>query len=228
LALRWREDEHNNRTFGMYFKPALAFAAATGLLVGCVDPYSNTNRTATGVAAGAIAGGVLGAASGASDRTAATILGAGIGAIAGGAIGATLDRQAAELRGSLGTGVDVRNTGNEIVVTMSQDILFATDSATLRPDLRRDLQAIAANLQRYPDSAIIVTGHTDSTGTMAYNQSLSERRADSVAAVLIESGVSSRRVVARGAGQTQPVASNDSAAGRAQNRRVEIIIRPNA
>lgn len=212
----------------MYFKPALAFAAAAGLLAGCVDPYSNTNRTTTGMAAGAIAGGVLGAASGSSDRTAATLIGAGVGAIAGGAIGAALDRQAAELRGELGAGVDVRNTGNEIVVTMSQDILFATDSATLRPDLRRDLQAIAANLQRYPDSAIFVTGHTDSTGTMAYNQSLSERRADSVAAVLIESGVSSRRIVARGAGQTQPVASNDTAAGRAQNRRVEIVIRPTA
>lgn len=212
----------------MYFKPALAIAASAGLLAGCVDPYSNTNRTTTGMAAGALAGGVLGATSNASDRTAATILGVGIGAIAGGAIGAALDRQAAELRGELGAGVDVRNTGEEIVVTMSQDILFATDSATLRPDLRSDLQAIAANLQRYPDSAIFVTGHTDSTGTMAYNQSLSERRADSVAAVLIESGVSSRRIVARGAGQTQPVASNDTAAGRAQNRRVEIVIRPNA
>lgn len=212
----------------MYFKPALAIAAAAGLLAGCVDPYSNTNRTTTGMAAGAIAGGVLGASSGSSDRTAATLIGAGVGAIAGGAIGAALDRQAAELRGELGAGVDVRNTGNEIVVTMSQDILFATDSATLRPDLRRDLQAIAANLQRYPDSAIFVTGHTDSTGAMAYNQSLSERRADSVAAVLIESGVSSRRIVTRGAGQTQPVASNDTAAGRAQNRRVEIVIRPNA
>ena len=210
----------------MSLKPFLALAAATVLVAGCVDPYSDTNRTTTGLAAGAIAGGVLGAASGSRDRTAATILGAGVDAIAGGAIGAALDRQAAELRAQLGNDIDVRNTGDEIVVTMAQDILFATDSATLRPDLRTDLRAIAANLQRYPDSTIIVTGHTDSTGTMAYNQSLSERRADSVAAVLIESGVAARRVVARGAGQTRPVASNDTAAGRAQNRRVEIVIRP--
>ncbi|MCC5970357.1 MAG: OmpA family protein [Pararhodobacter sp.] len=210
----------------MSFKPALALAASALLVAGCVDPYSDTNRTTTGMAAGAVAGGVLGAASGSRDRTAATILGAGVGAIAGGAIGAALDRQAAELRSQLGSEIDVRNTGDEIVVTMGQDILFATDSATLRADLRSDLRAIAANLQRYPDSAIVVTGHTDSTGSMAYNQSLSERRADSVAAVLIESGVSSRRVVAQGAGQTRPVASNDSAAGRAQNRRVEIVIRP--
>ncbi|WP_333827676.1 OmpA family protein [Pararhodobacter sp.] len=211
----------------MSFKPVLALAAATALVAGCaVDPYANTNRTQQGAVAGAIAGGVLGAATGSGNRLPEALLGAGIGAVAGGVVGASLDRQAAELRAQLGNEIDVRNTGNEIVVTMAQDILFATDSATLRADLRSDLRAIAANLQRYPDSTIIVTGHTDSTGAMAYNQSLSERRADSVAAVLIESGVSSRRVVARGAGQTQPVASNDTAAGRAQNRRVEIVIRP--
>lgn len=210
----------------MTLKPVIALAASAALLAGCVDPYSDTNRTQTGVVAGAIAGGVLGAASGSSDRTAATLVGAGVGALAGGAIGAALDRQAAELRAQLGADVGVVNTGNEIIVTMPQDILFAVDSATLRPDLRRDLQSIAANLNRYPDSAIIITGHTDSTGSMAHNQRLSERRADSVAAVLVESGVAPRRVVARGAGQTQPIASNETAAGRAQNRRVEIVIRP--
>lgn len=211
----------------MSLKPFLALAAATALVAGCdVDPYSDTNRTQQGAVAGAIAGGVLGAATGSGNRLPEALLGAGIGAVAGGVVGASLDRQAAELRAQLGNNIDVRNTGDEIVVTMAQDILFATDSANLRPDLRSDLRSIATNLQRYPDSAIIVTGHTDSTGSMAYNQNLSERRADSVAAVLIESGVSSRRVVARGAGQTQPVASNDTAAGRAQNRRVEIVIRP--
>jgi len=211
----------------MSLKPVLALFAATALIAGCaVDPYSDTNRTQQGAVAGAIAGGVLGAATGSGNRLPEALLGAGIGAVAGGVVGASLDRQAAELRAQLGSQTDVRNTGDEIVVTMAQDILFATDSATLRPDLRSDLRAIAANLQRYPESAIIVTGHTDSTGTMAYNQNLSERRADSVAAVLIESGVSSRRVQSRGAGQTRPVASNDTAAGRAQNRRVEIVIRP--
>ncbi len=212
----------------MFFKPALATVAAAALLVGCTDASGNLNRTQTGVLTGAVAGGLLGVAAGSGGRAPEALLGAGLGAIAGGAIGATLDRQAAELRGQLGADVDVRNTGNEIIVTMPQDILFAVDSAALRPDLRRDLQAIAANLQRYPDSLIQVTGHTDSTGSMAYNQSLSERRADSVASVLIESGVSARRVVARGAGQSQPVASNSTASGRSQNRRVEIVIRPTA
>ncbi|HHX90491.1 MAG TPA: OmpA family protein [Paracoccus sp.] len=211
----------------MSLKPVLAIAAAALLVAACeVDPYADTNRTQQGAVAGAIAGGVLGVATGSGNRLPEALLGAGVGALAGGVIGASLDRQAAELRAQLGHNIDVRNTGDEIVVTMPQDILFATDSAALRPDLRSDLRAIAANLQQYPDSTIIITGHTDSTGAMAYNQSLSERRASSVAAVLIESGVSSGRVVPRGAGQTQPVASNETAAGRAQNRRVEIVIRP--
>lgn len=211
----------------MSLKPVLAIAAAALLVAACeVDPYADTNRTQQGAVAGAIAGGVLGVATGSGNRLPEALLGAGVGALAGGVIGASLDRQAAELRAQLGHNIDVRNTGDEIVVTMPQDILFATDSAALRPDLRSDLRAIAANLQQYPNSTIIITGHTDSTGTMAYNQSLSERRASSVAAVLIESGVSSGRVVPRGAGQTQPVASNETAAGRAQNRRVEIVIRP--
>jgi outer membrane protein OmpA-like peptidoglycan-associated protein len=143
-------------------------------------------------------------------------------------IGAVLDRQAAELRRDLGPETTIRNTGQELILTMPQDILFAVDSATLRPDLRADLQVIAANLRRNPDSMIRVVGHTDSTGALAYNQRLSERRAESVAAVLIENGVSGRRIITQGMGPNDPVASNATASGRAQNRRVEIVIRPNA
>lgn len=208
-------------------KPALAALSLLAFASACTDPMTGEiDNTRTGLLAGALTGATFGAISGSGDRTGPILLGAGVGAIAGGALGSVLDRQAAELRRDLGGNVGVVNTGREIVVTMPQDILFATDSAVLRPDLRRDLQTIAANLQRYPDSLIVVTGHTDNVGSAAYNQSLSERRADSVAAVLIESGVSGRRVVAQGAGLTQPVASNATAAGRAQNRRVEITIRP--
>ncbi|MEZ5750628.1 MAG: OmpA family protein [Paracoccaceae bacterium] len=185
------------------------------------------DRSRTGMLMGALAGGLVGAANGGGDRFPEVLIGAGVGAVAGQAIGSHLDRQAAELRGSLGSNVGVVNTGSEIVVTMPQDILFETDSADLRPDLRADLTTIAANLQRYPDSVVLVTGHTDSTGTAGYNQRLSERRADAVAGVLITAGVPPRRIMARGAGQTQPVASNDTEYGRAQNRRVEITIRPN-
>nr|WP_323038083.1 OmpA family protein [Pararhodobacter sp.] len=208
---------------------AMAALALVALTAACTDPTTGEySRERSGLLTGAAVGGLLGAATGSGNRTPEVLIGAGLGAIAGGAIGGHLDRQAAELRGALGPQVDVVNTGSEIVVTMPQDILFATNSAELRGDLRADLTAIASNLQRYPDSQVIVTGHTDSTGTAAYNQSLSERRADSVASVLVTSGVPSRRVVARGAGLTQPVASNDTALGRAQNRRVVITIRPTA
>ncbi len=206
---------------------AFATLAALSVVAACTTPSGEYDRANTGLLTGALAGGLIGAATGSGNRTPAVLIGAGLGAIAGGAIGTHLDRQAAELRGSLGSNVGVVNTGSEIVVTMPQDILFATNSASLRPDLQSDLHTIAANLQRYPDSVVYVTGHTDSTGSAAYNQSLSERRADAVAGVLITSGVPSRRVQARGAGLTQPIASNDTAAGRAQNRRVEITIRPN-
>ncbi|GAB4274930.1 MAG: hypothetical protein Kow0013_29040 [Pararhodobacter sp.] len=207
---------------------ALAALAALSLAAACTQPTGEYDRVRTGALAGAIAGGLLGAGSNASNRAGATVLGAGIGALAGAGVGSLLERQAQELRGDLGPNVQVHNTGSEIIVTMPQDILFATDSADLRPDLRADLRAIAGNLQRYPDSIVVVTGHTDSTGSADYNQRLSERRADAVAAVLISSGVSASRIRAVGAGMTQPIASNDTAVGRAQNRRVEITIRPNA
>jgi outer membrane protein OmpA-like peptidoglycan-associated protein len=210
----------------MTLKPALAALSVLALTAACTDPMTGQiDNTRTGLLAGALTGAAIGGLGG-GDRTGPVLLGATVGAIAGGAFGSVLDRQAAELRRDLGSNVGVVNTGREIVVTMPQDILFATNSATLRADLRRDLQTIAANLQRYPDSLIVVTGHTDNVGSAPFNQSLSERRADSVAAVLIESGVSGRRVLAQGAGLTQPIATNATEFGRAQNRRVEITIRP--
>jgi outer membrane protein OmpA-like peptidoglycan-associated protein len=205
---------------------AFSAVGALILIAGCTTPTGERDHTRTGLLTGALAGAALGNI--VSDNSTGTLVGAGLGAMAGGMIGADLDRQAAELRGELGPDVRVENTGAEIVVTMPQDILFETDSAALRSDLRADLQTIAANLQRYPGSTVIVTGHTDSTGTAGYNQQLSERRADAVAGVLVTSGVPASRVIARGAGQTQPVASNETELGRAQNRRVEITIRPNA
>lgn len=213
----------------MIASKAIAALSLVALTAACSDPSTGEySRERTGLLSGAAIGGLLGAATGSGNRTPEVLIGAGLGAIAGGVIGGSLDRQAAELRGSLGPQVDVRNTGSEIVVTMPQDILFATDSADLRSDLRSDLNAIAGNLQRYPDSVVIVMGHTDSTGSVGYNQRLSERRADSVASVLISAGVPARRINAIGAGPSQPVASNDTASGRAQNRRVEITIRPNS
>lgn len=198
------------------------------LLSGCVDPNSapGQNRT-TGALTGAALGGIIGG-QGKGDNTAQVVGGAIIGGLIGGAIGNQLDQQAAELRSQIGNpNVGVTNTGSELIVTMPQDILFAFDSDTLRADLTNDLYAVASNLQRYPNSTVQVIGHTDNVGTSAYNQDLSQRRANSVARVLVNAGVPSNRVVAIGRGEDQPIASNLTAAGQAQNRRVEIHIRPN-
>ncbi|MCA2011736.1 OmpA family protein [Cereibacter sphaeroides] len=210
----------------MISSKAFAALAALSLAAACTTSTGELSRTNTGLLTGAVAGGLLGAATGSGNRTPEVLLGAGIGAMAGGLIGQHLDRQAAELQASLGSNATVVNTGSEIVVTMPQDILFATDSYTVRPDLQANLRAVASNINSYPTSAVIIRGHTDSTGSDAYNQQLSMRRADAVAGVLISSGVPAARVQAVGMGESAPIASNDSAAGRAQNRRVEITIRP--
>jgi outer membrane protein OmpA-like peptidoglycan-associated protein len=190
------------------------------------DPNQRTRE-------GAIVGGLFGAASGlivgdnAKERRNGALIGAVIGAGVGAAVGNNLDKQAAELRRDIGNGdVSIVNTGNELIVTMPQDILFATDSANLRSDLQGDLRALANNLDKYRDTTIDIVGHTDNTGAASYNQDLSQRRAQSVAAILVSSGVSSSRIRAYGRGEDSPVASNLTPGGRAQNRRVEIIIRP--
>ena len=207
--------------------PMLIASAGALFLAGCADPYTGqTDRTRTGALAGAAIGGAVGAGTGDGGLT-RTAIGAGLGAAAGGLIGQRLDAQARELRRDMGDDrIAIENTGSELIVTMPQEILFATDSAEVRPDLRRDLRAMANNLQANPASRIQVIGHTDSTGAASYNQSLSERRANSVANVLRDAGVSNQRITAVGRGEDQPVATNLTAEGRAQNRRVEIIIRP--
>ncbi len=208
-------------------KPILAVTLGALALTACED-VNVGERTRTGAAAGALVGGLFGATRDGDNRLAKTAAGAAVGAAIGGAIGAQLDRQQAELEQGFGNDqIDVINTGSELIVRMPQDILFAVDSAAVRPDLRRDLNVLAGNLLRYPDSTVFVVGHTDNTGSAAYNQDLSQRRAQSVASVLIEGGVSPRRLIASGRGEDQPIASNLTAQGRALNRRVDITIRPN-
>lgn len=211
--------------------PLLAVAAMVGLSA-CTDPAylsaDNPNRNRDqGVLLGAATGAALGQIFG--GDTSATVTGAAVGAVAGGVIGNNLDKQEADLRASLGNDqVQITNTGNSLVVTLPQDILFATDSFAVRPDLQRDLRAVANNLQAYPDTTIQIVGHTDNTGAAAYNQTLSERRANAVADVLLEAGTPIGRITTVGRGEDQPVASNLSPEGKAQNRRVEIVILPTA
>ncbi len=213
----------------MILKTPLALLTLGAFTVaGCVPTTEANRRQNTGAAAGALLGGALGATSKGDDKLLKTVVGAGIGAAIGGAIGSSLDAQAAELRNNIGDNrVSITNTGSELIVNLPQDILFATDSATLRGDLTQDLRAVAQSLLNYPNTTVQVLGHTDNTGSAAYNQNLSQRRAQSVASILQANGVPGGRIIAIGRGEDQPVASNLSEDGRAQNRRVEIVIRPN-
>ena len=216
-------------------KITLALAAGSlGLTTACTDPaYLSPDDPDYKTKQGALLGAGLGAAIGAvtagsGDRGKAAMTGAVVGAAAGVIGGSILDRQERDLRNAVGNDVRITNTGDRLIVTMPQDILFATDSASLRPDLQRDIRAVASNLNAYPDSTIQVLGHTDNVGDAGYNQDLSYRRADSVAAILTSEGVASHRIQSIGRGESQPVASNLSPEGRQQNRRVEIVILPNA
>lgn len=201
---------------------ALALAACTNTTG---EPLGENTR------GGAIAGGLIGAAIGGIRNDDNPLLGAAIGgaigAGVGGTIGSVLDAQERDLRESLDNDdILIQNTGSELIVTMPEGILFAIDSAVVQPSLRSDLGALARNLQQYPDTTVNVIGHTDNTGSAAYNQDLSGRRAQAVSSILLQNGVSPSRIRSFGRGEDQPVATNLTAEGRQQNRRVEVIITP--
>lgn len=196
------------------------------------DPYTGQQKTSN-LASGAVLGAALGAVGGAviggggRDSRNGALIGAGIGALAGGAIGSYMDNQEAELRAQLqGTGISVTRVGDRIILNMPSNITFATDQDQVMPQFYPTLNSVAIVLRKFDKTLIDVNGHTDSTGSVAYNQGLSERRAMSVAGYLNSQGVDPRRVSALGFGPSQPIASNATAEGRAQNRRVEIQIAP--
>ena len=194
---------------------------------GTADDGTDANRktkrgAAIGAVAGAIAGAVIGNQSG-NNRTGA-VVGAAAGAAVGAAVGRRMDKQEQELRQIEGVEVS-RPSEGEIAVRLTSDILFDVNSYALRSASRTTLQDLARNFSQYPDNIIDVEGHTDSSGTDAYNQRLSEQRAASVADYLIDQGVAARNVTVYGYGESRPKSSNDSAEGRQLNRRVEIHIR---
>ena len=211
----------------------LAIAASALLLVAACDPGApnqsqNTRQGAViGALGGAAAGALIGNDGTVRDRNRAALVGAALGAGVGAGVGNNLDRQAEELRRALRSDVGVSNNGNNLVVVLSQDLLFATNSTQVGAQSQNDLLIVARSLTNYPDSTVNVIGHTDNVGSAAFNQDLSERRAQSVASVLRSGGVSSARIRSIGAGLNQPIASNATAEGRQLNRRVEIIITPN-
>ena len=217
----------------MFFtKLPLALATASVLaLAACQAPLPGqaTNNTRTGALVGAGLGAAVGALSGDNNRD--RIRNAAIGAAVLGGAGAlggnVLDRQEAELRQQLGSDVGIVNNGTNLVVNLPNDILFAVDSASLTGGLQQDLITVAGSINRYPDTTVNVIGHTDSDGSAQYNLDLSQRRAQAVSSVLINAGVSPARIRSLGRGEDQPIASNLTPAGKALNRRVEIIITPN-
>jgi outer membrane protein OmpA-like peptidoglycan-associated protein len=204
--------------------------SAVVLVAGCTDPRaldpSDPNRnTRTGAIAGAAIGTGLAAITGAEG--AQLLVGAVAGGLAGGLAGSELDRQAAELRAQLANdGITVRNAGDRLTVTLPQDLTFETGSAKVLPSLEADILQVAGYLQRLPTSTVQVIGHTDSTGDATFNLGLSQERANAVASVLLAGGVAGNRIQAIGQGEAQPVATNLTPEGRAQNRRVEIVILP--
>jgi outer membrane protein OmpA-like peptidoglycan-associated protein len=215
----------------LWIRPT-AVATLLGFLAGCttIDPYTRereVSKATTGAAIGAATGAAVGAISGRRDRGKRAIIGAGIGAIAGGAVGYYMDRQEAELRKRLeGTGVSVTRVGNNIVLNMPGNITFQVDRAEIRPQFFEVLSSVALVLQEYEKTLVEVSGHTDSTGSEAHNQALSERRAQAVATYVQAQGIPPVRFLVVGFGESRPIADNATEQGRAQNRRVEITLIP--
>jgi outer membrane protein OmpA-like peptidoglycan-associated protein len=215
-------------------KVILASASLTVLLSGCetLDAYTQESKTSSatkGAVIGAVAGAVVGLVSGddAVERRQHALIGAGVGALAGGAIGAYMDRQEAELRAELqGSGVSVTRIGDNITLNMPGNVTFATDSSDLSPGFFDVLNSVGKVLVKFNQTVVEVAGHTDSTGSDAYNQSLSERRAASVARYLQGQGVDTQRMITVGLGESMPIADNSTAEGRQANRRVEITMVP--
>lgn len=209
--------------------------AVTGALVttsACTTNPETGNRrlsnTGLGAILGAAGGYLLGDIVGGRNSRTEQIVGAGIGAIAGGAVGRYMDQQEADLRrATAGTGVDVIRQGDDLVLRMPSGITFAYNRYDIQPQFQSTLNEVAETLAEYQQTYIDIYGHTDTTGSDAYNQQLSERRAESVATYLSARGVQRARMATRGFGETQPlVAPEQSEADRAANRRVEIKVVP--
>jgi outer membrane protein OmpA-like peptidoglycan-associated protein len=209
---------------------ATAVATVFMLSACTTDPYTGekqASKTAIGAGIGAAVGAIGGAIVGGSNKRKSALIGAGIGALAGGGVGAYMDAQEAKLRKQLeGTGVSVTRDGDNIILNMPSNITFDVDSASVRGSFYDVLDSVVLVLNEYNKTYVDVIGHTDSTGSEAYNQTLSESRASAVANYLNAEGVLQERLLVRGMGERYPVADNSTPEGRQLNRRVEIGIVP--
>lgn len=210
--------------------PLLVIVATAVTLSGCasMEDFAKNpekQKTRQGAAIGAVGGTIAGLLISPSWKGA--LIGAGVGALAGGAVGNYMDKQEAALRKQMaGTGAEVVRWGDNLTIDLPGGVTFATDSAQINPKFNDVLDRIAATLVDYNQTVVQVAGHTDSTGSHAYNMQLSQKRADSVKTHLTSRGVTAQRLQAVGAGPDHPVGDNATAEGRARNRRVEITIVP--
>jgi outer membrane protein OmpA-like peptidoglycan-associated protein len=197
-----------------------------------VNPYTGekqTSKLVIGAGAGAATGAVVGLITGddSRERRKHALIGAGVGALAGGAVGYYMDVQEAKLRQKLaGTGVSVTRDGDNIILNMPGNVTFATDSADINGDFFAVLNSVSIVVDEFDKTLVEVMGHTDSTGANDYNQALSEKRANSVSQYFQSRDIQPLRLATYGYGEDYPVASNDDASGRSQNRRVEIALVP--
>lgn len=213
---------------------ASSILAAVIAVSGCstLNPYTGErqrSKAATGAAVGAVTGAIIGIATAdsAKERKRRALIGAGAGAIAGGGVGVYMDNQEMKLRQKLeASGVSVSRDGENIILNMPGNITFASNETVLRSDFLPVLDSVAEVLKEFKSTMIQVGGHTDSTGTDQYNLLLSQQRAQSVTNALLRFGVGQLRIDTVGFGKTQPIASNATESGRAQNRRVELILLP--
>lgn len=218
----------------MTYRSLFVSAVAAAVLAGCTTtgPTGETtqNRAGTGAIIGAVAGAIIGHNTGNGDR--GRILGAAVGAGAGALIGKSMDDQERELKARLAEQdrqhqIEIERAREDVLkVTMSSEVVFDFGRAEIKPTFGKTLDNVADVLKRYSNSRIVVVGHTDSVGSDSYNQTLSEKRAAAVVAYLSSRGVAQSRLVAQGAGEKEPRASNDTEAGRQLNRRVELFIQP--
>lgn len=217
-------------SFSVRNKMVLMFLALTFMLPGCAGMNKTQQGAAIGTGVGAATGALLGQAIG--GNTASTLIGAGAGAvaggIAGGLIGNYMDKQEQELRQAFTNveGAAIKREQDVLAVSFKSDVLFSTNSAVLNPGGYSEIDRVATVLMRYPETRISVEGHTDSQGSDAYNQRLSEERALAVKNALVNRGIDPARIQAMGYGETRPIATNDTEAGRQLNRRVDIVIVP--
>lgn len=204
-------------------KVILVTALSAFVVAGC----ANMNNTQKGAAIGAVTGALLGKGTGDHDKS-RYVWGAAVGALAGSAIGNYMDKQEQEFRDELsGSGVQVIRDGDNIRLQLPGNITFATDSASISQNFHPVLNDVAKVLKKYEKTTMMVEGHTDSTGSAEHNQQLSLNRAMAVRNYLVGNDIDQRRLTTYGYGESQPIADNNTASGREQNRRVELKIIPN-